>query len=142
MERVEKLADIPRPRMREQNMFCSNRKILALGSKLGCRLPVNLLEQVIDEQPKVPGALAQRRDLEDGDCESIEEVFAEPAGCDFFGQCPVGRGNDAYVDLRRLGGPRRTISPSWSTRRSLTCAGPGSSPSSSRKSVPPSAASK
>ncbi len=38
--------------------------------------------------------------------------------------------------------PKRSNSPSWSTRRSLACSSRGSSPISSKKSVPPSASSK
>ena len=59
---------------------------------------------MVDEQPEVPGALAKRRELQDRDREPVEEVFAEPAGGDLLGQRAVRRGDDAHVDLDRLGG--------------------------------------
>ena len=58
-------------------------------------------------------------------------------------QVAVRRGDDAHVDLLRLRARRRARTRcSWRTRSSFACSSSGRSPTSSRKSVPPSASSK
>ena len=45
---------------------------------------------------------AKRRDEDRQDVDSVEEVFAEPAGLRFGGEIAVGRGDDPDVDLHVL----------------------------------------
>ena len=88
-------------------------------------------------------ALAQRRHAHADDVEAVVEVLAEDSRS---GRPPRGRGSSrrrcgrrptAASSPSRRGGPRR----SWRTRSSLACSASGSSPISSRKSVPPCAGS-
>ena len=51
-----------------------------LGWPFGCRLYEPLLEEVLDQQRDVVGALAQRRQVQAHDAEPVEQILAEPAG--------------------------------------------------------------
>ena len=103
------------------------------------------VEEVLDEQRDVVArARAAAAAAMLHDVEAVVEVLAEAAARRPRLEVAVRRGDDAHVDLRRLASPptRRTSRCSWSTRRSFGCSSSGSSPISSRKSVPPSARSK
>jgi hypothetical protein len=70
--------------------------------------------------------------------EPIEQVLAEgPTGCGGF-QITLCGSDDANVDTEGLHSPDSLEFPSWSTLKSATCVSGGSSPTSSKKSAPPS----
>jgi hypothetical protein len=107
------------------------------------RRSLKLRDEVLDEQGDVLAALAQRGDRQREHVEAVEEVLAEAPRLG-----PPSRGR-AFVaattrtsTLRSLVSPTRRMVLSCSTRRSFTWSSIGSSPISSRKSVPPSASSK
>ena len=80
------------------------------------------------------GGIVDRKDVE-----PVVEVRAESVRADLGREVAVRRGDDADVDRGSAASPpTRSISRSWRTRRSFACASSGSSPISSRKSVPPS----
>ena len=82
--------------------------------------------------------------IDDGkDVEPEEEILAKLPGGDRRAQVAVGRGDDAHVDLNRgaAAEPLEACAPA-SARSSLGCSASGSSPISSRKSVPRCATSK
>jgi hypothetical protein len=56
-------------------------------------------EEVFDEGGDVVAAVAERRDVERDDVETVEEVCAEAAGGDVLGEVAVGGGDDADVGL-------------------------------------------
>ena len=87
------------------------------------------------------GAFAKWREGELDDVEAIEQIFAKRAGGHRGFEVAIGRGHDP--GRRRCGfsnrPPVRIFAPGG-TARAWAEAGGGSSPTSSRKSVPPSAA--
>ncbi len=102
--------------------------------------PFHALQDVLGQGRDVLGAVAKRRDDDPGDVEAVEQVFAESAGGDFFGQVAVrGRDDAAHRCARVSVPPTRSNSRCWRTRRILAWADSGSSPTSSRKMVPPAA---
>ena len=86
----------------------------------------------------VAAALAQRRHVDLHDVDAVEEILAEALLVDLVFEIAVRRGDDARVerDLACSTPTGRTLR-SWSARRSFGCISSGSSPISSRKSVPP-----
>ena len=94
-------------------------------------------KQVLDERRHVGQPLAQRRHPQRVDVEAIVEILTEAAGLDLALEIAVGGRDDARRDLRSARSPPTRITfRSSSTRSSLACAGSGSSPTSSRNSVP------
>jgi hypothetical protein len=101
-----------------------------------------LLQEFLDQQRNVFLAVAQRRHEERDHVEAVEEVFAEVAAGDLLFEVLVGGGDDAHVDvdgMDRADGEKRCSS---SARSTLAWVFRLMSPTSSRKSVPPSARSK
>jgi hypothetical protein len=96
--------------------------------------------EVLDQQPEVSSQ--QRRHLDGEDGESVEEIAAENVLGDCALEIAVRGCDDADVGRQRREPPTRSNSRSCSTRRRSTCVSIGSSPTSSRKSVPPAASSK
>ena len=90
--------------MCKQKILCSSRKFLVLVARLAGGLAVHLLEQMVNQHAEVARALAKRRNLQDRHGEPVEEVLAKAACGDLLGQRPVGRGDDADVDLEGLRG--------------------------------------
>ena len=89
------------------------------------------------------GTLAQRRYPQLDHAEPVVEVLAEPPRRHVAAEVRGwSRPRCARPPRRDLFSPTRRISFSWSTRRSFTCIPGGISPTSSRNSVPPFAASK
>ena len=107
------------------------------------RLVARAREEGLGEQPDVLAALAQRRQRDRHDVDAVEEIGAEAAL-----RRPRARGRG--WSRRRRARRRRSAassraarsSRSWSARSSFACTAGASSPISSRKSVPPWAASK
>ena len=79
-------------------------KDLGAVARLGLALAVYLVQQPVKQQAGVALAFTQRRKVDDGDGEPVEEVFAEAAGGDLIDQGAVGGGEDAHVDRGRGGG--------------------------------------
>ena len=76
------------------------------------------------------------------DVEAVEQVLAEAARRDLGLEVAVGGRDDPHVDLDRVAPPTGVeLAAPASTRSSFACSVGGSSPISSRNSVPPSAAS-
>ena len=74
------------------------------------------------------------------DVQPVIEILAELAGLHHLDHVAVGGRNQPDVDLDRAAcEPTGSISPSWMARSSFTCMSSGSSATSSRNSVPPSA---
>ena len=84
---------------------------------------------------------SKRRQRDGEHVEPVEQVAPEPAGAHLVGEVAIGRGHDAHVDWTGCGAAEPLDLPSWSTRSSFGCSSSGSSPISSRKSVPPLASS-
>ena len=59
--------------------------------------PVDLVEEIADEQGDVLPPLAERRDIDLNAVEAVDEVLAEGAGADAGGQVAVRGGDDADV---------------------------------------------
>jgi hypothetical protein len=76
------------------------------------------------------------------DVQAVVQVAAEDPAADLLLEVPVGRRDDAHVDGDRLRRAHGTTSRSWRTRSSFTCVAGVISPTSSRKKVPPAAATK
>ena len=89
----------------------------------------------------VVAALAQRRNRDRNHRQPVVEILAEAPLGHLGAGGPVGGGDDAHVDPTRPVPPTRSNSRVSSTRRSLAWIDSGSSPISSRNSVPPSAGS-
>ena len=85
--------------------------------------------------------VAQRRHEDRDHVEPEVQVLAELAARDRRRQILVGGGDHAHVDPDRCVPPTGSTTCSWSTRSTLACVFRLMSPISSRKSVPPSAAS-
>ena len=98
------------------------------------------LGEVLGERGDVAEALAQRRQPDREHVDAVPEILAERAA---RGPSRRGRGASRRSRGRRPRAarvpPTRSNTPSWSTRSRRTCAASGSSPISSRNSVPPSA---
>ena len=71
--------------------------------------------------------------------EAVVQVLAEPAGGDLAGQVAVGRREDPGVGLEGLGAADALELALLEDAEQLGLAGRGSSPTSSRKIVPPAA---
>ena len=102
-----------------------------------------LVDQEPDEERDVLGAVAERGERDGEDAEAIVEVFAEASSR----ATALSRSRLVAAMIRTstwIGAlpPTRSNSRSWRTRSSLAWVSRGSSPISSRKSVPPSASSK
>ena len=97
----------------------------------------------LHQERDVAPALAEGRQLEVEDGEAVEEILAQGRARGLGQHGAGGRGDDARGDRRSSWLPRRARSvPSCRTRRSLVWRAGSRSPISSRKSVPPAAASK
>ena len=100
-------------------------------------------EEVARQQEDVVAALAERRDGDGEDAEAEVEVAAERPASTSRGEVAVGGGDDAHVELAASGPRRRARSrPPAARGGAWPGARAGISPTSSRKSVPPSASSK
>src|ERR1043166_3406757 len=96
-DRVLQFPDISGPRValeRFQN-FRRHREVAPAAE---------LLDEVADEKRDVLRTLAERRDADLDDIQSMEEVLAELAGLDEIPKILFGRDDDADVDLDRLRG--------------------------------------
>ncbi len=67
--------------------------------------PLHALEDVVRQGRDVLGAVAEGRDDDPGDVEAVEQVLAEPAGRDLFGQVAVRGRDDAGIGAESLGPP-------------------------------------
>jgi hypothetical protein len=90
----------------------------------------------------LPGALAQRRDLEGEAVEPEEEVAAEAAAPHGRVEVAVGGGDEADVDGPLLDAPDAPHLELLQHAQELGLHGGASSPTSSRKTVPPAALSR
>jgi len=121
LNRVFQLADVAGPFILQQG-FPGFWRDLTDG--FPC-LFVGFEEEVLQEIRDVFPSFAEWREMDGDDAQAVEEVLAELAGLDTFGQVLVGGGNDAHVHRSSL---------AWMLRLMLLI--------SSRKMVPPSATSK
>ncbi len=94
---------------------------------------------MLDERRDVGQPIAQRRDPQRVDVEPVVEILPEAAGLDLALEIAIRGRDDARGDGMARSPPTRVTFRSSSTRSSLACAGSGSSPTSSRNSVPPAA---
>jgi hypothetical protein len=76
------------------------------------------------------------------DVQAVEQVLAEFPALYQSGQILVGGGQDADIDFPGDGRADRTDFGFLNDAENLACSGRGISPTSSRKTVPPSASSK
>jgi len=86
----------------QKKVPCAGRKFLLFIARFHRGFAVHLREEMIDEHAEVAGSVTERRDLQNGHGQAIEEVFAEVSGRDLLGQRPVGGGHNSHVDLQRL----------------------------------------
>jgi hypothetical protein len=100
------------------------------------------LPEVVEQQQLVVAHLAQRRGADDEHRQPMIEIGAEVARLDLLAQVAVGGGDDARLLTRFWVSPTRWYSPFSRTRSSFACRSSGSSPISSRNSVPSAASSK
>src|SRR2546430_882177 len=66
-------------------------------------LPLEVVEEVEDEELDVAAAIAEGQNVELEDGEAIEEIFAKTAFADKIAQIAVGGGDDADIDGDFLG---------------------------------------
>ena len=113
------------------------------ASETARRGPGRRLEEGLHQERDVALALAQRRQLEVEHGEAVEEILAQRGARASWG-APGARWRRRCAPVARSCSwlPTRSKVPSWSTRRSLVWSAGSRSPISSRKSVPPAAASK
>jgi hypothetical protein len=78
-------------------------------------------EEVLGEQRDVARALPERGDVERHDLETVVEVLAEAPDRHLLLEVPVGRRDQAEVDVDQLRAADPHDLRSSSTRRSLTC---------------------
>jgi len=101
-----------------------------------------LAHKVFHQNRDIALAIAQRRQLDLKDIQTVEEIGTEAAFFDELFEFLVGRGNAAEVHLDGCVLPTRVISRSWRTRNRSVWVFRLMSPISSRKTEPPSATSK
>ena len=120
----------------------TSRSRTASSSSGDSAVRVHLAEEVPEQREDVLRSLAQARQVQRAAGDAVVEVVAETC------RSPARRRGRGW-SRRRAGSallrhvllPTRLNVPSWMTRSSSACSGAGSSPTSSRKSVPPSASS-
>ena len=100
MDGVFQLAHIAAPAMAQQQPLGRRRDRARYGTPLASAY---LLGEMLGQGADVLGPLAQRGQAQIHDIQAIEQVFAERAVLDGFRQVAVGGGDDADVDLDRLG---------------------------------------
>jgi len=100
LDDVLELADVPRPRVRDQGVEGGLSEALGRAAVAG---PV-LCEEVAGQQGDILGTLPQRRHLDGDDVEAVVEVLAERAGVHAGLWVAVGGGEDADVDVDGGGG--------------------------------------
>ena len=141
LDDVLELADVPRPRVGDR---------AAASPRAGTRViaPADLrrvaTDEVVDQQRDVlaraRAAAAARSGRRSAGSRGPARNLPSATAC---AQVAVGGRDDAHVDRDRAGCRRRARTRcSWRTRSSFAWISSGSSPISSRKSVPPSASSK
>ena len=84
-----------------RSFLAATESFLWLVARLGLALAVDLIQEAVEQQAGVALALAERRQVDDGDGEPVEQVLAEAAGGDLGGQGAVGGGEDADIDPGR-----------------------------------------
>ena len=93
-------------------------------------------QEIAGEQHRVADPFAQRRHLHADLVDPIKKILAKPAFVDQLGQVLVRGADHPDIDLDRRRPPTRSITWFCRKRSSLTCIGCGTSPISSRNSVP------
>ena len=96
---VFQLADIALPEMPQQQTL-GGRGDGAIGHAIGFGI---LARKVMRQGPNILGAVAQRGNAQVHHVQAIQQVFAEGAVLDRFGQVAVGGADNADVHLDRLG---------------------------------------
>ena len=134
---IAKLSNVSRPLILEQCMSCIARQT----SGWPAEGPADLLQKRLAQRNDVGWTVAQRRNLDVEDPESVEQVLAKVAALDGFPQIAVGRGDHPDVAFRRRVPPSRWNSRSCRTRRNLACAARLISVTSSSNNTPPAASS-
>jgi hypothetical protein len=131
------LADVPRPGVGLQE----HRRSLRDAAHPLLHLLGVLREEVFGQQRDVLAPLAQRRQVHRDDIDPIEQIFSKAAARDQLLQILIRRGDTRMSACTSSVPPSRRNRRSCSTRSSFTCIVVFISPISSRKMVPPSAAS-
>src|SRR5579884_1520711 len=96
---------------------------------------------MLNELRNIFFALAKRRQFQRNHRQPVVKIFPERAVFDHREQVAMRRGKHADIDNAGRSGPNLSSSPCCRSRSSLACASNGSSPTSSRNRVPPSASS-
>ena len=74
-----------------------------LESRLTGGVSIDFLEEMVNQQVYVAFTFSQRRDIQHGDSNAMEQVFAKAAFDNVLQEIPVGGGNDPEVDLTGFG---------------------------------------
>ena len=138
LDGVLQLADVAWPRV-AKNLLES---VGSIPHHPSAHLIGDSREECVRETTKILRTIPERRDGQFHDFQAVEEILPEPPLRDVQREIPIRGTDDADVELPLAISPTRRTSCSWSARRSLTCSGSGTSPTSSSSNVPRSAASK
>ena len=139
LDHVLELAHVAGPGMRQE-------RVQRLDAEAGKAGPAEIMRhgaaEVLGEQRDVLAPGAQRRHGQHVECQAIQEILAEAAGCRLEGRstlvAPIRRTSTWTVALP----PTRSKAPYSTTRRSRSCTARLVLAISSRNRLPPSASSK
>src|SRR5262245_18165487 len=95
LDYVLQLANIARPVVRAQPSQAVRGQLLTRPADAGAIA----VDEELRQDLNVGAALAQRRNRDGEDVETIVEIFAEPSCADFLPQVTIGCGNHPHVDL-------------------------------------------
>src|SRR5207249_8399990 len=96
-QNVLELADIAWPRVIDE----PGERFALDGEEARAQPDVEPADKMVDQQPDVAAALAQRRHLHVQYVEPVEEITAEPAGSNLGNQVAVGAGDNPDVHGHR-----------------------------------------
>src|SRR6187402_23805 len=103
LDEIAQFTHVAGPLVLLENFNCVIRNLHAWATVL----TTELVEELLHEGRNIFATIAQWRNEERDDVETIEEIFAEVSSCDLFFEVLVGRGDQAHVDVHGIGSADR-----------------------------------